>query len=468
MQVENIMGFMKITPARVLFLKNALANVIGGLGTAVFNLLLPALVARYLGKLEFTVWNLALQVIIYLQIFGFGLQNAITRFVAHGHELNDLVDQRKTIKAGLILTALFSMLALLAVGLLIVFYPIIFSDIPANMVAGFRVCIAVLGFSAAWQLFALVPNGIFIGIQQNFMPVAVQLTVRAVSLVTIFFILNQWPDLTLLSIALSISGALLVPLSFLAVYRFANDKIKGMGALDLPRFRELRSYCGTMAAWNVAILLISGLATMLVGYFDFAHAAAYSLAVTLITIMGGLQQALMSPLISAGAKLNARAESRAELPDLMIRSTRICLLVMLFSVVMIQFFGDWFLKIWLGNGYSGDIIDLLLVLTIAALIRNTSVPYAMLLMALNMQKQALITSFIEGVIILSASIVLGSRFGAMGVAYGSLLGSLAGTLSLYFYNFKHTRVLVPDIRRYGVQSGAFAVVPIAVILLLMR
>lgn len=463
-----MLGFTKITPARIIFLKNAFANVIGGLGIAAFNLVLPALVARYLGKLEFTVWNLALQVIIYLQIFGFGLQNAVTRFIAHGHELNDLVDQRKTVKAGLVLATLFTTLAVLAVVLLIVFYPVIFSDIPAIMVGDFRLCIAVLGFSAAWQLFALVPNGVFIGVQQNFIPVAVQLTVRVLSLVVIFFVLKQWSDLTFLSIAFAISGALVVPLSFLAVYRLANDKIKEMGALDLPRFRELRSYCGSMAALYIAILLISGLATMLVGYFDFSHVPAYSLAVTLITIMAGLQQALMSPLISAGAKLNARPESRAELSNLMIRSTRICVIVLFLSVVTIQFFGDWFLKIWLGNGYSPDIIDLLMVLVIGSMVRNATVPYAMLLMALNMQKLALITAFIEGVITLTASVVLGSHLGAMGVAYGALLGSVAGALSQYLYNFKRTRVLVPDIWRYGVQSGAFAVMPIAAIFLLLR
>lgn len=461
-------GMSKHAPLRMLILKNAFANVIGGLGTAIFNLLLPALVARYLGKLEFTVWNLALQVIVYLQIFGFGLQNAVTRFIAHGHELNDLSDQRKTIKAGLVLTAWFASLALLAVAALVVFYPVIFADIPTPMVNEFRLCIVALGLSAAWQLFALVPNGIFIGIQQNIIPVGAQLLVRLLSLGAILLVLSRWADLTVLSLTFALSGALLVPLCFMAAYRWAGEKIREMGKLDKQRFRELVRYCGTMAAWNVAILLISGLATMLVGYFDFARVAAYSLAVTLITIMAGLQQALMSPLISAGAKLNARAESRDELPALLIRATRLCLIGLLVSVLMIMALGDWFLKIWLGNGYSPDIISLLVVLAIGSMVRNTTVPYAMLLMALNMQKQALVTAFVEGVITLGASVVLGYRMGAMGVAYGALLGSVAGSLSQYLYNFKRTRVLVPDIARYGVRSGAFLVMPLAMILLLMR
>lgn len=463
-----LLGFMKNAPLRVIFLKNAFANVVGGIGAAVFNLLLPALVARYLGKLEFSVWNLALQVVIYLQIFGFGLQNAVTRFFAHGHELNDLQDQKKTVKAGLYLAGMFSCMALVAVAVLIIFYPIIFSDIPPAMVGEFRICIALLGLSAAWQLVALVPSGVFWGLQKNIVPVGAQLLVRIMSIVMIFVVLQQWPSLMWLSLTFAICGALVVPLNFLAMARWATGLVKQALPLDMGRFRELRAYCASMAVWNIAMLLVSGLATMMVGYFDFQRVASYSLALTLITIMIGLQQALMSPLISAGAKLNARAETRAELPPLLIKATRICFAGLLVSIVLIKFFGDWFLKIWLGSGYSDDILSLLLVLAVANMIRNTAVPYAMLLMALNMQKQVQVTVFIEGAITLIASVVFAYQYGALGVAYGALVGAVAGLASNFLINFKRTRILVPDIKAYGLRSGAFLLIPVSVTILLLR
>src|SRR5476649_33324 len=116
---------MTTASLRNLFLKNAVANVIGGAGSALFNLLLPALVVRHLGKLEFSIWSLALQILIYLQIFGFGLQTAMTKFIAHGYELNDLEDQRKTLKAGLVIVSSFVLLAVVAVIGLVIFYPLL-------------------------------------------------------------------------------------------------------------------------------------------------------------------------------------------------------------------------------------------------------------------------------------------------------------------------------------------------------
>jgi len=459
---------MKNVSVRVLVLKNAVANVAGGIGAALFNLLLPALVARYLGKLEFTVWNLALQVIIYLQIFGFGLQNAVTRFFAHGHELNDLKDQKQTVKAAIYLSGVFCLMALIAVAALIVFYPVIFADIPAGMVTEFRICIAVLGLSAAVQLFALVPSGIFWGLQRNIIPVAAQLFVRILTIVIVFLILQEFPSLLVLSVTFALCSALVVPLNFLAILRWASDLLKDTLPLNRTRFRELREYCGSMAVWNIAMLLVSGLATMMVGYYDFQRVTSYSLALTLITIMIGLQQALMSPLISAGAKLNARPETQAELPKLLIKSTRICVAGLLVSVVFIKILGDWFLRKWLGSGYSPDILSLLLILAISNMIRNTAVPYAMLLMALNMQRVVQVTVFIEGAITLIASMVLASQFGAVGVAYGALLGAIGGFSANFLFNFKRTRILVPDIGAYAIRSGAILMIPIMVIFLLIR
>jgi len=175
---------------RALFVTNAFANIIGGGAGALFTLILPAMVVRSLTAVEFSIWALAIQMLIYVQLFGFGLQNAVTHFIAHGHELEDLDDQRKTIKAAVVLAAVFVGIATFAVLALLIFYPLLFSDVPSNLVADFRICIALLGLSAAWQLFALVPSGIFTGYHQNIIPVAAQLLTRILSLAVVWSVLK--------------------------------------------------------------------------------------------------------------------------------------------------------------------------------------------------------------------------------------------------------------------------------------
>ncbi len=62
---------------------NSFINVSGGLGTAAVSLLLPAIVAKYLSAGEFSLWSLALQIIVYVNLLGFGLQLAAARAVSY-------------------------------------------------------------------------------------------------------------------------------------------------------------------------------------------------------------------------------------------------------------------------------------------------------------------------------------------------------------------------------------------------
>jgi len=453
---------MTTASLRNLFLKNAVANVIGGAGSALFNLLLPALVVRHLGKLEFSIWSLALQILIYLQIFGFGLQTAMTKFIAHGYELNDLEDQRKTLKAGLVIVSSFVLLAVVAVIGLVIFYPLLFKNIPIELVSEFRICILLLGISAAWQLFALIPMGVFVGLHRNIIPVAGQLFIRMLSLLALWLVLKQGAGLVSLSLTMALCSALIVPINFLAIRRWASSLTTALAPLDKSRFKELLAYCGNLAVWNIAMLLVNGLSIMIVGYFDFKNVAFYSLAATIITIMVGVQQAIISPLLPAGAKLNAREETRHELAGLMIKATRICIAGLIISVLLLKFFGMIFLKTWLGNGYSSEVLELLLILSIANMIRNIALPYSMLLLAVNMQKQVRLTVVVEGVATLMASIALAYQYGALGVAYGALLGSVSGFFCNYAFNFYRTRLIVPDIFLFTMRVGVFFTLPVAI------
>lgn len=453
---------MKTASLRSLFLKNAVANVLGGAGSALFNLLLPALVVRHLGKLEFSVWSLALQVLIYLQIFGFGVQTAMTKFIAQGHELDDLEDQRKTLKAGIVLVSGFVLLAILAVVLLVIFYPLLFSNVPAEFVGEFRICIFLIGISAAWQLFALIPMGLFFGLHRNIIPVGGQFFVRMLSLLLLWVVLQQGAGLVVLSLTMALCGALIVPINFLAIKRWASSLTVSLAPLDKFRFKELLAYCANLAVWNIAMLLVSGLAIMLVGYFDFTNVAAYSLAATVITIMVGVQQAIISPLLPAGSKLNARAETRGQLGGLLIRATGICIFGLLLSVFLLKFFGAPLLKAWLGKGYSENVLELLLILAVANLIRNVALPYSMLLLAINMQKEVRLTVIVEGVTTLAASVIMAYYYGALGVAYGALIGATCGFFCNYLFNFKKTRLLVPDIFEFTLKTGILLVFPVAI------
>lgn len=432
---------MTVASLRNLFLKNAVANVIGGAGSALFNLLLPALVVRYLGKMEFSVWTLALQILLYLQIFGFGLQTAMTKFIAHANEKNDVDDQKKTIRAGLALVTYFAMTAVLVVVGLIIFYPFLFSNIPVELVSEFRICIGLLGLSAAWQLFALVPNGMFVGLHRNIIPVVCILSVRMLSLLSLWLVLKNNGGLLALSITLACCGALVVPASYLCAKRWASGLIHKLGNIDRARLRQIFNYCASLAVWNLAMLFVNGVDMIVVGHFDFEKIAAYSLAITSITVLVGVLQAILNPLIAIGSATYANPEKAGKLPKILVMSSLSCSFFLILVTVLFFIFGKYVLELWISQNYVSDVYSFLLILLIAHSVRNIMMPFSILLVAIAEHKKALIPALSEGGINLLFSLLLASKLGAHGVAYATLIGALAGVFASFILVVKNTTVL---------------------------
>lgn len=456
---------MTAASLRNLFLKNAIANVIGGVGSALFNLLLPALVVRYLGKMEFSVWTLALQILLYLQIFGFGLQTAMTKFIAHGNEKNDLVDQKKTIRAGFALVTYFSLFAMIVVFALVIFYPFLFSNIPANFLSEFRICIALLGVSAAWQLFALVPNGMFVGLHRNIIPVVCILSVRMLSLLLLWIILKQGGGLLALSITLACCGALLVPASYFCAKRWASELAEKLGNIDRTRLRDIFHYCASLAVWNLAMLFVNGVDMIVVGHFDFEKVAAYSLAITSITVLVGVLQAILNPLVAIGSAAYANQEKVDKLPKILVTSSLACSFFLILITALFFVLGKYVLGFWISQEYVPDVYSFLLILLIAHSVRNVMMPFSILLVAIAEHKKALIPALTEGGVNLLFSLILASKLGAHGVAYATLIGALAGVFTSFILVVKKTTVLTVSTSFFMSRILTFPLIFLSILLL---
>lgn len=432
---------MATASLRKLFLKNAFANVIGGIGTTLFNLLLPALVVRHLGKLEFSLWSLSLQVLIYMQLFGFGLQTAMTKFIAHGNEISDLNDQRKTIKSGLVLVSFFSFFAILAVVLLSIFYPLFFKNIPEDLVGEFRTCITILGMSAAFQLFALVPSGIFIGLHRNIVPVGGLLLTRMSSLFFIWLVLINGGTLLEISFVLAFCGVMILPISYFYTKKWGGELVRNLGSIDWTRCKELFYYCSSLAVWSVAMLFVNGIDLVIVGHYDFEKVASYSLAITAISILVGVMQAVLGPLVAIGSASFAKADKHVRLPKLLTISSAGCAIFLVFVIVLFFLFGKILLSLWVDISYVDEVYALLSIMLFAHAIRNLLSPYSLLLLSIAEHKKAFMPAIIEGVVNLSFSLMLAPSYGVIGVVYGTLIGAIAGAASALIFVVDKTKIL---------------------------
>ena len=139
---------------------------------------------------------------------------------------------------------------------------------------------------------------------------------------------------------------------------------------------------------------------------------------------------MLGPMMPASSALSTQRSS-AEMGDLLARITRYTTILLLLTGLPLIVCGLPILRLWVGPMYALHSIRYLRILVLANIIRNLCAPYATMIAATGRQGAATITAIVEAVVNLGSSIYLASRFGAIGVAFGTLLGSVM-SLSLHF------------------------------------
>lgn len=182
------------------------------------------------------------------------------------------------------------------------------------------------------------------------------------------------------------------------------------------------------------MLFVNGIQSSIVGYFDVSQVGSYSLALTLVMIMVGLQQAVLSPIITAGSVLHANNNDEALLKLFKVSSIS-CFFILFLSIVVVYFFGKWFIGVWIGNSYQDSVYHILITLIVANAIRNILSPYSMLLIAVGVHRVAHIPALIEAILSFFMMLLLGWKYGVVGIANATVIASISGVLANAFLTF---------------------------------
>jgi O-antigen/teichoic acid export membrane protein len=425
---------------------NSLVNLIGGLATAGANVLLPALVVKHLTVEEFSIWNLALQVVVYVNLLSLGMQTATARAVAHSAEQGGKGSESipVIVRAARSIGYNAASFALLLVVVLVAGYPLLFPDISPALLSNFRLTLLLFGFSAVLQIPAQVDMGIFQGLHRNVIFVSVQIVIR---LLTVFLVwIGVWFGQPMIALAILMASAssLLFPAIRLVFHRLVPwaDLVQ-LAALNFDSRRDLLKYCGTLSVWSLSMLLVNSVGIIIVGRLDFAMVGAYSIAMTAATVVVGLLGAALSPLMTTAAALYASELTKLRLPQLLERSTLGLTIGLNLLVALLIVFHREILKFWIGENFAIMASPILMILVGAHCLRNVAAPYSLMLLATGLHRRAMMSAIIEGVTNLLASIVLGIMFGSAGVAIGSVVGAVVGVVGTLLLNTRRTHELTP-------------------------
>jgi O-antigen/teichoic acid export membrane protein len=413
--------------------RNALWNLVSLGSGALVSVGIPPFLTRSLDPATFGAWALVLQVAGYVTLLSFGMQTVVARHVAIADHAADQRMRDEYVSTSFWILGGAAVGAVVMLGLVVSRMDLLAPGWPPELRERAAWAALITGAALAISLPANALSGMFMGIQRNEVPALAIASMRVLICITVIATAHATGDLVWMAWAYfgaTLAGTILQGVLWL---RHAVNPSLSWARVTARAARVLRDECAGLTVWSVAMLLISGLSLVLVARLDLPHLPYYSVAATLVLFMVGMVQALGSAILPIAAQRVATGDAQG-LALLLGRASRYCALASLLMATPLVAGGAAVLGLWVGPDYAQQSAGLLALLTVGHCLRMAALPYVTVAVAAGLQSRMLVLPLLEGVVNLGASLVLGSIFGAAGVAAGTLVGAALGVGGLFLHH----------------------------------
>ena len=425
--------------------RNVFVSVLRLIVIAMSGLMLPAFLSHRLPPASYGAWILVLQVSGYVGYLEFGVTTAISKYVAEHTAARDVEACNRHASAGVAITCTIGILGILVSLGLAALVPLLFHDMQPALLKDVAMGVLLVGTSLAILLAAAAFSGIFMGLQRFTVPMVVTTANKIFYVLVILIAVKEHATLTQMGFAVAVVN-IVTAVAVVLAWAFLAPEVKiKRHLITRPTVNKMLGYCATLGIWTSGMLLISGLDTTIVGHFSFSETAFYAVAATPSVFLTLVLQAVLEPLMPA---VSAASVDRTpeEMGSLVHKASRYSFLLSQLSGLPFLIFAYGILRIWVGPTYAAHGFQLLRILVAANMLRNVFGPYATMVIATGLQRYATLSGVSEAIINLAFSILLGKYYGAIGVAYGTLIGAFVGVMVHLFVSLRKT-------------NGTFAITP---------
>jgi len=420
------------------FAKNSVISVGRLLVATAASLLLPAYLTHRMPVKTYSAWILVMQMSAYVGYLDFGVQSGIAKYVAEYEARNDTVGASMRANAGLAIMVIASVIGTLLTFVLAWQVPALFHEMPAALYPDVRISIILVGVSLSLGLLCSICSAIFLGLQRFSVLMALSVTNRLLFTIAVFTAVYFHSSLAWMGAAVAAGNILSGVMQVLAWRRIASKIALSFRRIDYAVLKKMLVYCSSLAVWTAGMLCVSGLDVTIVGRYDFDRTAFYSLATMPTNFLLGIVGAALGPLMPTASAMSVY-RTQAQMGQMLTRVTRYCSTLLVLAGLPLMVGGYWILRLWVGANYATHTIGFLRILVIANVLRNFCLPYSSMLVATEKQKVAIAGACAEAFVNLGSSLYLVQHMGAIGVAYGTLLGSLVSVGMQFAVSMRYTQ-----------------------------
>jgi len=390
-------------------------------------LVLPAYLTHHLRVKTYAAWVLILQLAAYVSYLDLGIQTAVAKFVAEYDARGDHAGAGRHARAGFTLMVLAGILGLVFTSVLAWQVPRLFSTMPANLFHDVRISVILVGYSLSFTLVCSVYSAVFLGLQRYWIPMTISIVNRVSFAATVLTVVALHGNLAAMGVAVALVNVLIGLLQLSAWRRRASHVQISIGFVDYRVLKNMARYCSLQSISVIGMLCVAGFDVTIVGHYDYVQTACYSIATTPTNFLLLIISSLIGPLLPASSAMSAQ-RSASELGDFLARTTRFCTGALLLTGLPLIVCGFPVLRLWVGSANALHTLRYLRILVFANVIRNLCLPYTTMICGTDRQGAATAAAVTEAVVNMGSSVYLASRFGAIGVALGTVFGSFVSVL----------------------------------------
>jgi O-antigen/teichoic acid export membrane protein len=449
-------------------MKGSASNLLRVALSMLLAFVLPRLLVHRLSPAEYSAWVLILQISAYISLLDLGLQTAIGKLVAEYDAVGDRIACCRTLSSSVSILCASAAVGAAIVAVVAWQVPQLFHQMPAGLIGDVRIGILVVGMSSVIAL----PFGAFLaaftGLQSYGFPTALATISRILTAAGLATLLLLHGTLTQMVWLLAIFNIATAIGQFLGWRRYAKRFVGFSFRLaDHKSAYQLLKYGSALSIWTIANLFVSGLDMVVVGHFDFGNTGYYGIATSVSNFMLLVVSSLFGPMLPAVSSLQS-GRTPQQLGEIVIKATRYCVLLLCLIGLPLLIGPYPLLKLWVGHDYASKSALFLQVLVLGNVIRQIANPYALVLLATGQQHLATVAAVAEAAVNLSLSIYLVQRFGAIGVAMGTLVGAFVSVGLHLTVSMKLTGSTISMSRRRfaltGVLRPLLCVIPAALLM----
>lgn len=399
-------------------------------------LLYTPVMIRLLGQSEYGLYAMIGSVAAYLSIMDLGLGNAIVRYISRNRAIGDRDSESR-------LNGMFLFLYLI-IGLLSVIVGVILYNsveyVFANGLseaelqkAKIMIVIIIVNFTLSF------PLSIFGSIMQayeRFIAVKVAGIMRLIlsPLIILPLLFMGYGSVMMVFVTTLINISILL---FYVFYCLRYIKVKfHMGKIDFHLLKEILGYSFFIflgiivdqVNWNTGQLILGAVS-------GTTAVAIFAIALHFVMLYRQFSSSISGVFLPKISMMVARDAAREELTEMMIRIGRIQYFILVYILGGFVLFGYPFIGLWAGLNYrDAYVMTLIIMIPITIpLIQNIGIS---ILQAQNKQGFRSVVLIAIAVVNVIISIPLASRYGGIGVAFGTGISYLLGNalvMNIYYH-----------------------------------